>query len=1440
MRSYTLLAILVLAMLSARAQDFSNKGKEFWLAYSYHVGMNGGGNPAMTLYISSDVATSYQVEVYNSAFSQGGTLAAGQVVTVVIPVTFFINNEGLFTNRAIRVTADKPVVVYSYITRTQASAATVALPVNVLGREYYSMNFRQVSNEANSNSFFTIVAIEDNTVVDITPSVNTKMGWLAGNTYQVTLQKGQIYQVLGATNGFDGADLTGSHIKSVASVAGGCKRIAVFSGSGKIMIQSPGCGFNSSDNLYQQLYPTGSWGKKYVTVPSVDKTENYYRIGRSDPSANVYVNGTLIPSASFVNGFYYEFFNNQPNVIESDKPVSVAQYFTTQRCGNNGGPYDPDMIMLNPVEQNIDKVTLVSSNLQAPQNTYPHQHHIHVVMKTGGTGISSFRLDNNPVSPASWAPHPTAAGYSYLYLKNVGQGYHTLASDSGFNATAYGYGDAESYGYSAGASVKDLYQFVTINNEYATVDFPAACRNAPFTMAMTFPYEPTEIRWSFNGLFPDEMITAPVYSETFVVNGRTLYKYKLPGTYTAPATGTYPIRITATNPTSDGCSGQQEIDYELRVFDPPVASFDFATNGCVNAPVTFTDNSTDPGTRPIIHSYWGLGDGNTAVDVTSLTHTYTAAGSYPVKHTIITDIGCKADTATRIVTLVDPPVAGFNVVAPTCAGRQITFRDNSTVSGATTLTKWTWNFGDGSPEVVATTAADQLHQYNMPGTYTIRLQVETGTGCSSTVFTQTIDVRANPVVDFSLPSICLPSGSGTFTSLSTIADGTENLFSYQWDFGDGSPAGTGASPAHVYTATGSYNVTLAVTSGAGCVTSRTKTFTDIFAEPTATITAPAESCFGTPVQFQGGGTAPGSQITGWQWDFGDNTTSTEKSPAKSYTTPGTYTVRLVVTTTQGCMSVGRSATHTIVVLAPPVADFTISSPGCEGQGVVFSSTSNPVAGQLSQWIWNTGVGGPQTLTSGNPVTQVYPSTGQYQASLQVRTDKGCVSETVTKDLAVDPVPAAAFIPPVICVNDANASFTSTSTINGGSVTGWQWIFGDNNSTPGNPDVTTGSTATHHFTAPGNYNTQLIAISDRGCRDTITNTVTVNGAVLTPAFSFATTGQVCSDQAVTIRDASTVDAGRITRVVIAWDNNDPGAVTTDDTPVPGESYTHSYPAFGSPASRTVTIRYDIYSGITCVNSVTQTLTLLATPQLQFNAIAPVCSADGAFVLPAVTVLNGMNGTGTYSGTAVSTGGSFAPPDATLGANSINYTFTAANGCVATASQIITVNKTPVADAGPDRYVLEGGTVTITPAAAGVNDPVWSWSPSTFLNSASTASVTVTPTEDIGYTLLVTSPEGCSASDQVFVKMLKSPVIPNIFSPNGDGIHDRWEIEHLESYPGCIVQLFNRYGQLVHKLVNYTTPWDGRINGRDAPVGTYYYVIDPRNGRKPITGFVDIIR
>src|SRR4029079_7946339 len=102
MVSTAVLTLLLYGVVS-HAQDFSNRGREFWLAYSYHVGMvNGGGSPVMTLYITSDGTTTYTVENFGVAPIATGTIIGGQVATVEIPASCFINNEGLFANKAIR------------------------------------------------------------------------------------------------------------------------------------------------------------------------------------------------------------------------------------------------------------------------------------------------------------------------------------------------------------------------------------------------------------------------------------------------------------------------------------------------------------------------------------------------------------------------------------------------------------------------------------------------------------------------------------------------------------------------------------------------------------------------------------------------------------------------------------------------------------------------------------------------------------------------------------------------------------------------------------------------------------------------------------------------------------------------------------------------------------------------------------------------------------------------------------------------------------------------------------------------------------------------------------------------------------------------------------------------------------------------------------------
>ncbi|HSU27936.1 MAG TPA: PKD domain-containing protein [Chitinophagaceae bacterium] len=1425
---------------TCHGQDFSNKGKDFWIIYTGHVD---GTTSRMALYLTSDQNATGTVNVAGSIINF--TVTANQVTTIRITNTSVPSNSlvyngqtvGIGTNRGIHVVSDHPIVVYSHILNAARSGSTLVLPTNVLGREYYVSTYASIlgGGGAVRRAEFAVCATQDNTTIEITPTATDATSVHPANTpFQVTLNTGDVFQYQSADQG----DLTGTYIKSIATATSPCKPIAVFAGSTWTAMGCASAG--SGDNLYQQLFPFVSWGKEYITAPFILRSYDVFRILVKDPTTVVQVNGVALSPATLINNTYYDFNtsgNNTPRIITSDKPICVIQYMITQSC--DGVNSDPEMIILNSVEQTLSDITVLSARSDlTPPATNITRHFLNIIVKTAALG--SLRVDG--AACQSVPVTIPATGYSYLQEEvtsstNTNPS-HRITCDSGFLAIAYGYGNVESYGYNAGTNIRDLYQFVSVHNQFATVNFPAACKNSPFTFSMTFPYQPTQIVWDFGGLFPNVTVNSPVYDSTFLVNGKQLFLYRLNNPYTITNIGTYPIKVLAQNPTPDGCSGQQEINYDLQVFDPPVADFNIINNGCLTDTVFFNDVSNLNG-RTAIRWHWDFGD--TGVDSTRNTkHKYGAPGSFTVKYSLITDIGCLSDTASKVVSLTPVPLAKFGASLPYCIGRAINFSDSSQAFNGSTIVKWYWNFGDGSPQIIATSNAIQSHAYSNTGTYNATLKVETTTGCQSLLYSFPITIHPNPVASFNLPNVCLPAGTANFSSTSTISDGSQGLLTYLWNFGDGGTAIT-QNPVHNFNNAGPFNVSLTVTSNNGCIDDSIRSINTIYAEPLAAFSLPAEVCLGTPVNPIDQSTAPGSTVTQWNWDFGDGTISTLQNPVKNYANPGTYTITLSVTSAIGCRTINNTATRSIVVNPLPTANFNTSVPSCATRFITFTDASSANAGNLVTWTWNYGDGSNAVLNNPAAFTHVYTSAGTYNATLVVETNKGCISTLLSKPITIYPIPEAGYISPEVCLTDPIAPFTDTSHVAGGNIIAWDWNFGDPNASGPNPNASTLQNPGHRYSVVGAYTARLIITTDQGCKDTISQTFTVNGSIPIAGIVVQHPSVLCSNRDVSITDASTVDFGSMVKVEIYWDyTNDPTNKTIDDIPVAGGTYTHLYPEFGTPVSKTYTIRYVAYSGINCLNVLTRTITVLATPSLQFNAVEPVCSNDPAFNITEAQLLNGLPGSYTYTGTGVNSGGQFNPAVAGAGVHTIRYTFNAANGCTNFKEQTIEVYPTPIANAGPDKVVLEGGFVTLSPALTAGMPVTYLWTPSSGLNDVTLPAVIASPADDITYTLTVTSDQGCHTNDQVFVKVLKAPVIPNIFSPNNDGTHDTWEIQYLESYPGATVDIYNRYGQLIFHSSGYTHAWDGTINGKPVPIGTYYYIVDPKNGRKKVSGYVDVIR
>ena len=88
-----------------------------------------------------------------------------------------------------------------------------------------------------------------------------------------------------------------------------------------------------------------------------------------------------------------------------------------------------------------------------------------------------------------------------------------------------------------------------------------------------------------------------------------------------------------------------------------------------------------------------------------------------------------------------------------------------------------------------------------------------------------------------------------------------------------------------------------------------------------------------------------------------------------------------------------------------------------------------------------------------------------------------------------------------------------------------------------------------------------------------------------------------------------------------------------------------------------------------------------------------------------------------------------------------------------------------------------------------------------------------------------------------------VIPDGISPNGDGKNDTWQLQFVEDFPNLEVSVYNRWGELLFYDYNsYPVPWDGKFNGEELPVGSYYYVINLHDELypEPFTGPLTIMR
>lgn len=882
--------------------------------------------------------------------------------------------------------------------------------------------------------------------------------------------------------------------------------------------------------------------------------------------------------------------------------------------------------------------------------------------------------------------------------------------------------------------------------------------------------------------------------------------------------GIYPITLSVID--NDGCVG--EMKDTVKIGEVPVQPTISTENKCykdvkedgLDFEVTPSDDATE--------WFWDFGDGQISiVDGNMVNHIYEAPKDYSVS-VIAKDYHCPSEKATKDI-IVKEPAADF-IFTPGAVCEfpgTITF-DPSPSKGAKTFL---WNFGDEADNDTAkilietleeeghykwtnkikntvivedTTTNIVVHTYAKSNKYNVTL-VTTADECTDDKANMLNLSGITPGFTQDTIKVCLGTPiQFSDTSKSSFGAITER----QWTFGEDEVTVSSADNAYTFNESGTFSVSLKVVNQYGCKDSLEKAaLITVYPLPKVmdfnVKNEKPYSCADFDVYFKSSVQPSGvANIVEYQWAFGDGAVSTEKEPMHTYKA-GEFDVTLKVVDEKNCSDDSTKTKY--IISSAPLAKFNIPNIVCSYTDV--SPTNSSTGYDLkSTWDWGDGSAQSTETAPTHSYQDVVVSDTSFEVTLSVVDTIGCSNSSSKNIIIRHPVANFGANDSIFTCPPADVFLQNKST---GTNLTYSWNLPSSVENP-----------FWQFYTSGDYDISLTVTDDAGCKNTAMKPAYIEISGPRGKIDFSKT-EACSYDTIQFYGRDIVGATTIT-----WVYDDGRYDITEN--VDSSEYRYSS---GGEFIPSMVLADDNGCKVTVTG---QKLTVY---HIIFDFIA-----DSILCEPStVAITNTSTEIPTEADSwqwAFSTGDTLKTKDATLDFDYgiFNLSLTSnIKGCIYQfdSTSFLKVLRRLNADfsisENPAKTMETVVFTNETDTAFGL--PVFTlWDYGTGATSDEfDGSYSYMNYGDFNVTLKTYIHEQCPNTLTLPITVLKEYLIPNVFTPNGDGINDMF----LEDMPEVDLIILNRWGQ---KLYDGKGGWNGMCNGENMSAGTYYYIITLPSGEK----------